>query len=103
MPRRERHQLQSASTGSLAKLTRVQRSESLIGNLPAGNAPSFLYLTIAPTGSAALALRASEERHRAQPDRRQLVVRAKANAAWIVVSLAGRLRAPPLAPSSSPA
>jgi hypothetical protein len=82
--------LQSAYTGSLARLTAAQKSQSLIGTLPVGSEPSMLYLAVAHDRTAALALRAVLEKGIVPNPTAQNSWKAdKSNAAWIVVSLGG--------------
>jgi hypothetical protein len=83
-------QLQSGYTGNLATLTPAQRSESLIGTLPTGNAPTFLYLAIGRSSADALAPRGVLKTDiLPNPTAANSWTGAKANAAWIVVSLGG--------------
>ncbi len=83
-------QLQSAYTGSLAKLTAAQKSESLVGTLPVGSEPNMLYLAIGHDSAAATSLRAVMKKGIVpDPTAQNSWSGRQANAAWIVVSLGG--------------
>lgn len=80
-------QFESPNTGVLADMTPRQRAESLVGVLPGGNAPTFLYLAIGHDRTDALAVRGVLKKSIAFPQNAWSDV--KANAAWIVVSIVG--------------
>jgi len=83
-------QVQSPQTGAQAELPPAERVESLVGTLPTGTEPLFLYLAIARTRAGAVAVRTALEKTIVpNPTSANSWSGAQANAAWIVVSIAG--------------
>jgi hypothetical protein len=83
-------QVQSPQTGAQASLPPSQRVESLVGTLPVGSEPLFLYLAIGRNRSEAVSVRnALKKTIVPNPTAGNSWSGEQANAAWIVVSIAG--------------
>jgi hypothetical protein len=83
-------QVQSPQTGAQATLPPAQRLESVVDTLPVGSEPLFLYLAIARSPSEAVRVRnALKKTIVPNPTPGNSWSGEKANAAWIVVSIAG--------------
>jgi hypothetical protein len=83
-------QVQSPQTGAQAELPPAERQESLVGTLPVGTEPLFLYLAIGRSRAEALAIRTALKKTVVpNPSSGNSWAGEEANAAWIVVSIAG--------------
>jgi hypothetical protein len=83
-------QFQSPQTGAQATLPAAQRLESLVGTLPAGSEPLFLYMSIARSRREAIAIRSALKKTIVpNPTSGNSWSGAKENAAWIIVSITG--------------
>ena len=76
--------------GTANGLTAAQQSETLVGTLPAGGAPAFLYLAIGRDAADAIAIRSRLLKQIVPvPSAANSRSASEANAAWVIVSLAG--------------
>ena len=76
--------------GAVDRLSPGQRAETLVGTLPAGNVPAFLYLVVGRNAADALALRKVLARSAVpNPTAANSWSGVKQNAAWVVVSVTG--------------